>query len=321
MKGEGSTDRRSPSGGEGGGAPPGVGRGRTPPAEFERRRKGRDRRRRLSGVLFAWVCGAATLVGVAALLVLLVDVAGDGLAALDPQFLSSFPSRLPERAGIKSALFGTIWILVVTSLISFPLSVGAAIYLEEYAPRTWITRVIQTNIANLAGVPSIVYGLLGLALFVRFMGFGRSVLSGALTLTILILPVIILASQEAIRAVPNSIRQAAYGLGATRWQVVRHQVLPMALPGILTGTILALSRAVGETAPLIMVGALTFVAFTPGGVLDEFTVLPIQIFSWVTRPQEEFWRLAAAGIIVLLMILLTMNAAAILLRNRYQKRN
>jgi phosphate transport system permease protein len=275
----------------------------------------------MTGVVFAAVCGLATLVGVVALAVLLVDVALDGLPWLDAQFLSSFASRIPERAGIKAALFGTIWIVSLTALFSFPLAVGAAIWLEEYAPRHWLTRIIQTNIANLAGVPSIVYGILGLALFVRALGFDRSILSGALTLTILILPVIILASQEAIKAVPDSIRQAAYALGATRWQVVRYQVLPMALPGILTGTILALSRAVGETAPLIMVGAVGFLAFTPSGVFDPFTVLPLQIFAWVSRPQADFRALAAAAILVLLAVLLTMNALAILLRNRYESRH
>ncbi len=281
----------------------------------------RDRRRRLYGRIFAAVCGAATLVGVVALVVLLADVASDGLPWLDAQFLTSFASRFPERAGIRAALFGSVWILALTAVFSFPLAVGAAIYLEEYAPRNWVTRLIQTNIANLAGVPSIVYGILGLALFVRTLGFDRSVLSGALTLTILILPIIILAAQEAIRAVPDSIRQAAYGLGATRWQVVRLQVLPVALPGILTGTILALSRAVGETAPLIMVGAVGFLAFTPSSVFDPFTVLPLQIYAWVSRPQAEFQGLAAAGILVLLAVLLTMNALAIILRNRYERRS
>lgn len=279
----------------------------------------RDRRRRMYGRVFATVCGLATLVGVVTLVVLLFDIARDGLPWLDRQFVTSFASRFPERAGIRAALFGSVWILVLTALFSFPLAVGAAIYLEEYAPRNWVTRVIQTNIANLAGVPSIVYGILGLALFVRALGFDRSVLSGALTLTILILPIIILAAQEAIRAVPDSIRQAAYGLGATRWQVVRLQVLPVALPGILTGTILALSRAVGETAPLIMVGAVGFLAFTPSSVFDPFTVLPLQIYAWVSRPQAEFQGLAAAGILVLLAVLLTMNALAIFLRNRYER--
>jgi phosphate transport system permease protein len=259
------------------------------------------------------------MVGIVALMILLVDIIMDGASQLRPEFFTSFASRFPERAGILAPLMGTLWILGLTALIAFPVSVGAAIYLEEYAPQNWLTRVIQVNIANLAGVPSIVYGILGLAVFVRWMGLERSVISGALTLSILILPVIILASQEAIRAVPLSLRQAAYGLGATRWQVTRHQVLPMALPGILTGTILALSRAVGETAPLIMIGALTFIAFTPQGLMDEFTVLPIQIYNWVSRPQDEFRQIAAAAILVLLTLLLTMNAAAIILRNRFSR--
>jgi phosphate transport system permease protein len=280
----------------------------------------RERRRRTAALAFHALCAGAAAVGVIALAILLVDVLGDGLGQIDRHFLTSFASRIPERAGIKAALVGSLWMLVLTALISFPLSVGAAIYLEEYARKSWITRVIQINIANLAGVPSIVYGILGLALFVRALSLGRSVLSGALTLSLLILPVIILASQEAIRAVPDSIRQASYGLGATRWQTTRLQVLPMALPGILTGTILALSRAIGETAPLVMIGALSFVAFTPRGPLDPFTVLPLQIFNWVSRPQEEYRQLAAGAIIVLLIVLLLMNTAAILLRNRYYRR-
>jgi phosphate transport system permease protein len=272
------------------------------------------------GTLFAWLCAAATLVGVVALAVLLIDVLVDGLARLDWAFLSSFASRFPERAGVRAALAGSIWLLGLTALTAFPVSVAAAIYLEEYAEKSWLTKAIQTNIANLAGVPSIVYGILGLALFVRALGFDRSILSGSLTLSLLVMPVIIMASQEAIRAVPSTIREAAYGLGATRWQVVSHQVLPMALPGILTGTILALSRAIGETAPLILVGAVGFIAFTPNGVMDEFTVLPLQIYSWISRPQDEFRALAAAGIIVLLLLLLSMNALAIVLRNRAQGR-
>jgi len=279
-----------------------------------------SRRRRTMGTVFMMLCAIATLVGVVALIVLLVDLALDGVPRLSWSFLNSFASRFPERAGVKAALLGSVWILALTALIAFPVSVAAAIYLEEYASQNWITRLIRLNIANLAGVPSIVYGILGLALFVRTLGFDRSILSGALTLSLLIMPVIIMASQEAIRAVPSSIREAAYGLGATRWQVVRSQVLPMAMPGVLTGTILALSRAVGETAPLIMVGAVGFIAFSPTGVLDDFTVLPLQIYNWISRPQEEFHQLAAAGILVLLAVLLTMNAAAIVLRNRYQSR-
>src|SRR5688572_21248393 len=290
-----------------------------PRLELGERATLRESARRTKGRLFAVLCVAATLVGVVALAILLWEVFRDGAGSLDSQFLNRFSSRLAARSGIRAALWGSIWLLTLTALFAFPLSVGAAIYLEEYAPRNWITRIIQTNIANLAGVPSIVYGILGLALFVRMMAFDRSILSGALTLSILILPVIIIASQEAIRAVPSSIRQGAYALGATRWQVVRTQVLPMALPGILTGTILALSRAVGETAPLIMIGGVAFIASTPNSVFDRFTVLPLQIFNWISRPQPEFHRLAAAGILVLLGILLTMNAAAILLRNRYQR--
>jgi phosphate transport system permease protein len=272
------------------------------------------------GRAFASLCALATCVGVVALAVLLVDVTLDGAPRLSADLLTSFASRFPERAGVKAALAGSVWIVSLTAVIAFPLSVSAAIYLEEYAPRHWSTRAIQTNIANLAGVPSIVYGILGLALFVRALGLDRSVLSGALTLSLLIMPVIIMAAQEAIRAVPPTIREAAYGLGATRWQVVRHQVLPMALPGILTGTILALSRALGETAPLILVGAVGFVAFTPSGLSDQFTVLPLQIYSWVSRPQQGFHEVAAAGILVLLGLLLTMNAVAIVLRNRYRAR-
>jgi phosphate transport system permease protein len=290
------------------------------PLELGERTTLRELTRRTQGRVFAVLCGAATLAGIVVLVVLLVDVFREGAGELDWAFLTSYSSRLPERAGIKAALWGSIWLLVMTALIAFPVSVGAAIYLEEYAQRSWFTRVIQTNIANLAGVPSIVYGILGLGLFVRTLGFDRSILSGALTLSILILPVIIIASQEAIRAVPTSIRLGAYALGATRWQVVRTQVLPMALPGILTGTILALSRAVGETAPIVMIGAVAFIATTPDSVFDRFTVLPLQIFQWISRSQPEFHSLAAAGILVLLGILLTMNAAAILLRNRYQRR-
>jgi len=279
----------------------------------------RDRRRHILGDVFAVVCGAATLVGVVALAILLFDVVRDGVGQVDLAFLTSFASRFPERAGVKAALAGSVWILGLTALIAFPISVAAAIYLEEYATQNWVTRLIQLNIANLAGVPSIVYGILGLTVFVRALGLERSIISGALTLSLLILPVIIIAAQEAIRAVPDSIRQASYGLGATRWQTVSRQVLPMAMPGILTGTILALSRAVGETAPLIMVGAVGFIAFMPSGLGDQFTVLPLQIFNWISRPQDEFHVLAAAGILVLLALLLSMNAAAILLRNHYQK--
>jgi len=274
--------------------------------------------RKGSGMGFAVLCLAATLLAIAALAVLLIDVTSQGIGRLSWDFINSFPSRKPEEAGIKAALWGTIWMMGLTAVFAVPLGLGAAIYLEEYAGRNWITRIVEVNIANLAGVPSIVYGLLGLALFVRALELQRSVLAGALTMALLVLPIIIIAAQEALRAVPSSIREAAYALGATRSQMVFRQVVPGALPGMLTGIILALSRAIGETAPLIMIGALLFVPFTPSGPLDRFTVLPIQIFNWASRPQKEFQENAAAGIIVLLAVLLTMNAVAIVLRNRFQ---
>ena len=235
-------------------------------------------------------------------------------------FLSNRMSDNPLVSGIRIALLGTVWVLVFTILVAFPLGVGTAIYLQEYSTGdTWVERIIETNIRNLAGVPSIVYGLLGLAVFVRYLGFGRSLLAGSLTMALLVLPIIIVASREAIRAVPLSIRQAAFGLGATRWQVVKDHILPLALPGIMTGTILALSRAIGETAPLITIGALTFIAFLPTSVFDPFTVMPIQIFNWTSRPQQEFQNIAAAGIVVLLFSLLTMNSVAKILRTNRRK--
>ncbi|HEX2168513.1 MAG TPA: phosphate ABC transporter permease PstA [Longimicrobiales bacterium] len=281
----------------------------------------RLRQRARFGVFFHVLCFAATALGVVVLAVLLVDVAIDGSRYLSWEFLKGFPSRLATRAGILPALVGTIWTLVLTAAIAFPLGVGTAIWLEEYAPESTWKKLVETNIANLAGVPSIVYGILGLAVFVRYMFLGRSILAAALTLALLILPVVIIASQEAIKAVPNTIRLGAYALGATRWEAVRYHVFPLALPGILTGTILALSRAVGEAAPLIVVGALAFVPFVPSGPLDQFTVLPIQIFNWINEAQVEFHQLAASAILVLLVVLLTMNALAILLRNRYSRRN
>lgn len=281
-------------------------------------------RRRTLNQLAEWALQAAglfaTVLGLGVLAVLLVDVATDGLSRLSLQFLTSFPSRRPEAAGIYSALVGTIFVIVLTALIAVPIGVGAAIYLEEYAKRSRWARVIEINIANLAGVPSIIYGLLGLALFVRALGFGRSVLAGAATLALLVLPVVILSTREALRAVPPSLREASYALGASRWQTIWHQVLPVALPGILTGLILALSRAVGETAPLITIGALTYVPFAPDGIWSPFTVLPIQIFNWVSRPQAEFLRNAAAGIIVLLGLLVFMNGLAAWIRDRAQVR-
>ncbi len=277
-------------------------------------------RRRRAAILFRGLCAAMTWAAVVLLALLLFHVTRQGIAHLDMQFLTSFPSRFPEKAGIKSALWGTIWLLAMTALISIPAGISAALYLEEYARRGRLSSFIAINIANLAGVPSIVYGMLGLAIFVRFFALGRSVIAGALTMSLLILPVIIIASREAIRAVPDSIRQAAFAIGATRWQTVRHHVLPSAMPGILTGVILALSRAIGETAPLVMIGALTYVAFVPESPLDPFTALPIQIFNWASRPRAEFHALAAAGIVVLLAVLLLMNTAAIRLRHRAERR-
>ncbi len=287
-----------------------------PTVDFRRQLASRKR----WGRAFAALCLLATVAGLVVLTVLLTDVFQKSQGWLDTQFLSSFPSRRPEKAGILSALAGSIWLVILTALFSFPVGVAAAIYLEEYAPRNWLTSLIQTNIANLAGVPSIVYGLLGLGVFVRSLGLGRSLLAGALTMSLLILPTIIIASREAIRAVPPSLRHAAFALGSTRWQTVWHHVLPVAFSGILTGTVLALSRAIGETAPLITIGALTYIAFLPDNALSPFTVLPIQIFNWTSRPQQEFRSLAAAGIVVLLIVLLSANATALFLRDRFQKR-
>ncbi|MBM3139843.1 MAG: phosphate ABC transporter permease PstA [Chloroflexi bacterium] len=267
------------------------------------------------------VLGVASVVfGLAMLAFLVFDVVERAIPWLRVEFLTQFDSRFSDRAGIKAGLYGTAYMMFFTILISFPLGVMSAIYLEEYARDSWPKTVIQINIANLAGVPSIVYGLLGLTVFVRWMALGRSVLAGALTMALLVLPIIIVATQEALRAVPSSIRDASYGVGATRWQTIWHHVLPQALPGILTGNILAASRAIGETAPLITIGALTFVPFTPQSPLDRFTALPIQIFNWTSKPQAEFHDLAAAAILTLLVVLLTMNSLAILLRNRAVRR-
>lgn len=271
--------------------------------------------------IFQGIFLGATCVGIAMLSILLVDIFKAGASHLDWQFLTSYPSRFPEQAGIKSALAGTLWLVALVAPLTFIIGVGTAIFLEEFVPRrNLINKIIQTNIANLAGVPSIVYGILGLAVFVRMLGLGRSILAGALTMTLLILPIVIVAAQEAIRSVPDSMRHASYALGATRWQTVRHVVIPAALPGILTGMILAISRAIGESAPMIMIGAMAFVAFVPNNPLDHFTVLPIQIFNWTSRPQEAFREIAATGIMVLLIVLMATNATAVFLRNRYQKK-
>jgi len=281
----------------------------------------RRRLRKTLGAFFYTIFLLSVCVGIIGLSVLLFDVLTKGIPWLSWHFITDYPSRHPEEAGLFSALMGTVWLMGMTALFTVPVGVGAAIYLEEYAPRNFFTRFIEINVANLAGVPSIVYGLLGLALFVYLMNLGRSVLAGSLTLSLLVLPIVILASRESIRAVPDSYRQAAYAMGADQWQVIKGVVLPSAVPGILTGTILAMSRAIGEAAPVIAISALVYLTFIPGHPMERFTVLPIQIFNWVSRPQDEFRGLAAAGIIVLLVILLSMNAIAVFLRNKYQIRS
>lgn len=251
---------------------------------------------------------------------LLIDIFSDGFSRLTPSFFTSFPSRFPEKAGIYSALAGSLALMAVVLGVAFPIGVGAALYLEEYARKGRLTLFIELNIANLAGVPSIIYGILGLEIFVRVAGFGRTLIAGGFTLSLLVLPIIIISSREALRQIPNSIREGALALGATKWQMVRHQVLPLALPGMMTGCILAFSRAIGETAPLVTLGALTYVAFLPNGLMSPFTALPIQSFNWISRPQEAFHANAAAAIVVLLVILLFMNGLAIIIRNRFQRR-
>ncbi|MEL6470215.1 MAG: phosphate ABC transporter permease PstA [Cyanobacteria bacterium J06623_4] len=271
---------------------------------------------------FKYAAWAATGISVIILAWLLVTILVDGLGTLNWEFITNFPSRRAERAGIIAALVGTVWVMALVALFTFPLGVGAGIYLEEFAQDNWFTRFVEVNIGNLAGVPSIIYGLLGLAVFARIMEpitGGRSVLSGSLTLSLLILPVVIVATREALRAIPNSLRLAGYALGATRWQVIWSHILPAAMPGILTGVILALSRAIGETAPLIAVGAAVFISFLPEGLQSQFTAMPIQIYNWVGRPQEEFHHIAASGIIVLMAMLLMMNGVAVYLRNRFQR--
>lgn len=274
----------------------------------------------LASRAFGWLCATATFVCVAALIGLLINVILNGVPWLSTTLLTNFPSRYPEKAGVLSALMGSVWLIVLTTLFTVPTGVGAALYLEEYAHSSWWRKLIQLNIANLAGVPSIVYGILGLGLFVRAMALERSIIAGALTLTLVVLPIVILSTQEALRSVPGSIRQASYALGATRWQTVWNQVLPAALPGVMTGVILAISRALGEAAPLVAVGAAAYVAFVPGSLRDEFSALPLQIFNWAERPQEEFHGLASAAIVVLLAVLILMNAGAVILRAKYGRR-
>lgn len=279
------------------------------------------RGRAVKGLAFRTVLLACLAFGVLALATLLIDVVTTGWPRLNAQLFERFPSPSPRRAGAQSAIMGTLWVITLTALFTVPIGVATAIYLEEYADeRRWYNRLLTVNIQNLAAVPSIIYGILALGFLVRGIGFGPTVLAGSLALTLLVLPVVILASREALRSVPNSIRQGALALGATKWQMVWRQVLPNAVPGMATGTILALSRAIGEAAPLLLVSGITFITFNPTGVQSPFTVLPLQIYNWVTRPQAEFAVLAAAAIMVLLGILLVLNSLAIVLRNKFQKR-
>ena len=290
-------------------------------------------RRRRRDAMFAVVGLLATFVGMITLAALMIDLAIAGAGRLSIDFFTAFPSRFAARAGILSAWVGTTVVMVVTALTAVPLGIAAGVYLEEYAPKNWITAIIEINIANLAGVPSIIYGLMALGLFVYQLGLGQSILTAGLTLALLILPIVIVATRESIRAIPNSIREAAYALGATKWRTIRDHVLPYATGGILTGVIIALSRAIGETAPLITIGALTFIAFLPDSpitsefpfisfdwLMSPFTVMPIQMFNWVSRPQQEFHLNAAATGLVLMVMTLCMNAVAIYFRYRFRKR-
>jgi len=277
-------------------------------------------RRKVKNALFSLLALAAIFVSMVTLAGLLIDLVGRGGSSLDVQFLTSSPSRIPAKAGILPALVGTLWVTVLVALITLPIGIGAAIYLEEYAGRGRIARLLKINISNLAGVPSIVYGIFGLAIFVRGLDLGRTAFAASLTLSLLILPVVIISSAEALKAVPPSQREAAYALGATRWQVIRRALLPAAAPGILTGIVLAVARAVGETAPLILIGAVTFVTFVPTNPFeDKYTVLPIQIFNWANRPQEAFLEISAAAILVLIALMLLLNGAAIYLRARLSR--
>jgi phosphate transport system permease protein len=278
--------------------------------------RGQERRE----IAFVWLCRLAVALPLVTLVILLGRVMADGIGRIDWDFLTSGPSRRASAAGIYPALMGSLWLVGVTALIALPLGVGAAIYLEEYGRRNRFAGVIEVAIANLAGVPSIIYGMLGLGLFVRFLDFGPTILAGASTLALLVLPVVIMSSREALRSVPDSLREAALGMGATRWQMIRRVVLPVALPGMLTGAILAISRAIGETAPLLLAGAVAFITFAPDGVDSPYTALPMQIYKWTSMPQKAFLTNAAAGIVVLVVTLLVINSIAIFLRNRFQVR-
>jgi phosphate transport system permease protein len=283
-------------------------------------RRDKHDRAKLREKTFVAMCIGAVMLPAVMLLSLLLRLFADGLPRLSWDFLSSYPSRRAELAGILPSAVGTLYLMILTAAIALPLGVGAAIYLEEYGKKSRLAHLIEINISNLAGVPSVIYGLLGLGLFVRTLGMGRSLLAGSSTLALLVLPVVVVASREALRTVPMATREACLALGATRWQTIRQVVLPQALPGVLTGCILAVSRAMGETAPLVLIGALSYVTFLPDGVDAPFSALPIQIFNWVSRPQPAFLVNAAAAIVVLLVMMLVMNAVAIVLRDRMQQK-
>lgn len=281
-------------------------------------RRADNGRAKLYERIFVAMCIGAVLLPAIMLLGLLLNLLSDGLPRLSWDFFTSFPSRKAELAGILPSAVGTLYLMALTAVIALPLGVGAAIYLEEYGRKSRLATIIEINIANLAGVPSVIYGLLGLGLFVRTLGMGRSLIAGACTLSLLVLPVVVVASREALRTVPMATREACLALGGTRWQTIRQVVLPQALPGVLTGCILAVSRAMGETAPLVLVGALSYVTFLPDGVDAPFSALPIQIFNWVSRPQPAFLINAAAAIVVLLGMMLVLNAIAVVVRDRMQ---
>jgi len=281
----------------------------------------RIKRRLQLNEIFKYVFLAGLVFALLVLSTLIYDVVSKGGGWVNLDFLRNFPSRRPEQAGLYPALIGSLWLMMLIVPMVFIVGVGAAIYLEEYAPKNRVTSFIEVNISNLAGVPSIVFGLLGLTIFVRIMELGNSIMAGALTLGLMSLPIVIVASQEALRSVKMELRHASLALGASKWQTTFNVVLPSAIPGIITGIILAVSRAIGETAPLIMVGAATFISTTPSSVFSDFTALPIQIYNWTSRPQAEFQNLAAAGIIVLMTMLIIMNSAAIYIRNKYTNRH
>ena len=288
--------------------------------EKQSRYFGKSRYYEYEDLIFKYFGLFCTIFGIIILLLFIINLVSTGISRIDWNFIFDLPSRKAAKAGIYTAWVGTMWIMGLTTVIAFPIGIAAAIYLEEYNKKSKLSNFLEINIANLAGVPSIIYGLLGLELFARLFGIGESLLTGALTLSLLILPIIIVSTREALKAVPYTIREASYALGASKWQTISLQVLPASISGIFTGVILALSRAIGETAPLIVIGALTFVPFVPESIFDSFTVLPIQIFNWASRPQKEFSINAAAAIIVLLSITFFMNGLAVFLRHRWQKK-